>query len=172
MTRNVLPWGGNKYRFLSWVSGMVILLDQLSKAAVARWIPLHGSIPVISGLFDLTHLYNPGGAFGFLAGQGEGVRIFFFLFISSLAVIVILYFYHKTPPSYRLLSMALALILGGAVGNLIDRFRLGKVLDFLDFHVGDLHWPPFNVADSAITIGILILAWHLLFDKMPLEDRP
>ena len=171
MTRSASTWEGNKYRFLVWISGWVILLDQTTKAAVAKWIPLHGSIPVISGFFDLTHLYNPGGAFGFLAGQGEGVRKFFFLFISSLAVIVILYFYHKTPSGYRLLSMALALILGGAIGNLIDRFRLGRVLDFLDFYIGDLHWPPFNVADSAITVGIVVLAWHLLFDKMPVENK-
>jgi signal peptidase II len=156
-----------KYRFLAWISGTVILLDQITKAAVAKWMPVHGSIPVISGFFDITHIYNPGGAFGFLAGQGDNVRKFFFLFVSSLAVLLILYFYHKTPRSHRWLSFGLALILGGAIGNLMDRFRFGKVLDYLDFYIGELHWPAFNLADSAITVGIFILAWHLLFDKMP-----
>jgi signal peptidase II len=91
------------------------------------------------------------------------------LFVAAalLAIGLILYYYAHTPDTHRFLSLALALVLGGAVGNLIDRFRFGKVVDFLDVYVRGLHWPAFNVADSAITVGIFIFIYHLLFKKMP-----
>ena len=84
-----------------------------------------------------------------------------------LAIGLILYFYVHTPKTHLFLSLALALVFGGAVGNLIDRFRFGKVVDFLDVYVYDLHWPAFNVADSAITVGIVIFIYHLVLKKMP-----
>ncbi|MGD8293829.1 MAG: signal peptidase II, partial [Desulfobacterales bacterium] len=90
-----------------------------------------------------------------------------FLFISSLAVGLIFYFYKKTPSSQPILATGFALIFGGAIGNLIDRIRFGNVVDFLDFYIGNHHWPAFNVADSAITIGISIFIFHLLLKKVP-----
>ena len=78
-----------------------------------------------------------------------------------------LYFYNKTPKSFVLLSIGFALVIGGAVGNLIDRIRMGKVVDFLDFYIGNLHWPAFNVADSAVSIGMIIFVFHLVFKKLP-----
>jgi signal peptidase II len=149
------------------ISGPVILLDQISKAVVLNTMRLYESIPVIPGFFNLTHIHNPGGAFGFMAGQSLVVRTILFLVVSTLAIGLILHFYFKTPPTHPNLSAAFALIFGGAVGNLIDRLRFGKVVDFLDFYIGALHWPAFNVADSAITVGISVFVLHLLRNRMP-----
>ena len=157
----------NKYIRLIGVAGVVVLADQITKALIVKYLPLHKSITVIAGIFDITHILNPGGAFGLMAGMSAVVRTVVFLFISSLAVGLILYFYIKTPRGYALLATGFALIFGGAIGNLIDRVRFGMVVDFLDFYIGKYHWPAFNIADSAITVGIFIFIYHLLFKKMP-----
>jgi signal peptidase II len=157
----------NKYIKLAVIAGGVVLFDQLTKALVLRTVPLNTTIPVIGGFFNLTHIYNPGGAFGLMANLSATLRAIIFLFISSLAVAVIFYFYKKTPAHYTSLAAAFALIFGGAIGNLIDRIRLGMVIDFLDFYLGNWHWPAFNVADSAISIGIGIFLYHIVFKKMP-----
>ena len=156
-----------KYLKLFITAFVVILLDQITKAVVCETIPLHHSIPVIDGFFDFVHVRNPGGAFGFLADQSLYVRRFFFLFLSCFAVFLILLFYKKTPKANYLITTGLALILGGAVGNLIDRFRFGWVTDFLDFYIGNLHWPAFNVADSAISVGLILFIIHTLFCEKP-----
>lgn len=156
-----------KYAKLAAIAGSIVILDQAAKAVVLRHLPLYHSIPVIPGVFNLTHIHNPGGAFGFMSQQSSYVRNLLFLFISSLAICFIFYFYKSTPKTHPLLATGFALILGGAVGNLIDRLRFGKVVDFLDFYVGNYHWPAFNVADSAISIGVGIFLIHLLFKKMP-----
>ena len=152
---------------LMMVSGTIIVADQISKMIILRSIPLYETIPVIPGFFNMTHIHNPGGAFGFMAGQGPEVRSLLFLAMSSLAAVVVVFFYLRTPAAYSWLSTALLLIFGGAIGNMIDRFRFGEVVDFLDFYAGGYHWPAFNVADSGITVGMAILVYHLLFDKMP-----
>jgi len=149
------------------VVGGVVALDQLTKAIVQNTVPLYSSVAVIPGFFNITHVHNPGGAFGFLAGASDVVRTIMFLVVSLLAVALILWFFIKTPATHRWLAAGFALILGGAAGNLIDRVRFGKVIDFLDVYVGDLHWPAFNVADSAITVGIGIFVLHLFFKKLP-----
>ncbi len=159
----------NKYIRLVVVAGLVVLADQITKALIIKYLPLHKSITVIGGFFDITHILNPGGAFGLMANMSMVVRTVVFLFISSLAVGLILYFYIKTPPGFPFLAMGFALIFGGAIGNLIDRIRWGVVVDFLDFYIGKYHWPAFNVADSAITVGIFIFIYHLLLKKMPEE---
>ena len=156
-----------KYISLAIVSGAVVVADQITKALILKYLPLHHSITVVAGLFDITHILNPGGAFGLMADTSVVVRTVVFLFISSLAVGLILYFYIKTPPGYALLAAGFALIFGGAIGNLIDRVRFGMVVDFLDFYIGKYHWPAFNIADSAITVGLFIFLYHLLFKKLP-----
>jgi signal peptidase II len=156
-----------KYFRMLVVAGIVVVIDQLSKVIIFEMLPLYGTVSVIPGFFNITHIHNPGGAFGFLAGHSAVWRYFVFLFISSLAIGLIIYYYHKTPKTHILLSCGFALILGGAVGNMIDRVRMGIVIDFLDFYIGNLHWPAFNVADSAISIGITIFIYHLVFNKMP-----
>lgn len=156
-----------KYVRLLWIGGMVFLIDQITKGIVLSQLSLHSTIPVIDGLFNFTHVQNPGGAFGFLAGESQMIRSIVFLFISTMALVVILYFYHTTPLSHAMLSSAFALIFGGAAGNLLDRVRTGSVTDFLDFYIGQYHWPAFNVADSAICVGVVIFGIHVLFKKMP-----
>ena len=157
----------NKYLRLAVITGLVVLADQVTKALILAYLPYHQSITVVPGFFDITHIHNPGGAFGLMANMSVTVRTIVFLLASSLAVGLIFYFYIKTPSSYVFLAVGFALIFGGAIGNLIDRVRLGIVIDFLDVYIGDYHWPAFNIADSAITVGIFIFGYHLLFKKMP-----
>jgi len=156
------PWSK-----LIWIAAIAVLADQVTKAVVNHTIALYQTIVVIPGFFNLVHIRNPGGAFGFLSSQHPYLRIFFFLILSVVASGLVVYFYRQTPRNQPWLSTAFALIFGGAVGNLIDRFRLGKVIDFLDLYVGGWHWPAFNVADSCISIGMVIVLFHLLFRKWP-----
>ncbi len=149
------------------VGGGVVLADQITKSLISIYLTLYDHITVIEGFFNINHVLNPGGAFGFFATQSEGVRKFVFLFLSSIVALFILWLYRQTARSHIFLSYGLALIFGGAVGNLIDRFRFGKVVDFLDFYIGTAHWPAFNIADSAITIGMVILIYHVVLNKIP-----
>ena len=157
----------NKYVYLTLVVAAVVLGDQITKAIVLNNLPLYQSLTVIPGLFDITHIQNPGGAFGFLAGSSPVVRKLVFLFVTVMAMCLVFWFYVQTPTTHRFLATGFALIFAGAVGNLIDRIRLGKVVDFLDFYVGKYHYPAFNVADSAICVGIGIFLLHLVLKKMP-----
>jgi signal peptidase II len=156
-----------KYYRLFIIAGLVLIFDQITKAIVLEAMPLYDSITIIPGFFNLTHIHNPGGAFGFLARQSSSVRHVVFIFLSSVAMCVIFYFYRRTPRSHPLLASGFALIMGGAIGNLIDRIRFEKVVDFLDFYIGKYHWPAFNVADSAISVGIGIFIYHIVFNKIP-----
>ncbi len=155
-----------KYVKLAVISGLVVVFDQVTKFLISSKLLLHHSITVIPGFFSITHILNPGGAFGFMANQNSSLRSLVFLVISSLAVCLIFYFYKNTPKTQPWLASGFALVFGGAVGNLIDRFRFGKVVDFLDVYIGSYHWPVFNIADSAISIGIGIFLFHLLFRKI------
>jgi signal peptidase II len=149
------------------IAGLVVVLDQTTKLLVLAKMPLYHSITVIHGFFNLTHIRNPGGAFGFMAAGSPGIRNLLFVGASAIAMGLIVYFYRSTPKTYPYLAAALAMIFGGAVGNLIDRLRFGEVVDFLDVYVGAYHWPAFNVADSGITVGITIFIAHLVLGKMP-----
>ena len=157
----------NKYTKLVVISGMVVILDQITKFLILKNLPLFHSTTVIPGFFNITHILNPGGAFGFMAHQNSHFRSLLFLLASSIAICFIYFFYKNVSKTQPLLASGLALIFGGAVGNLIDRVRFGKVVDFLDFYIGSHHWPAFNVADSAITVGITVFMFHLLFKKLP-----
>jgi len=156
-----------KYIRLAAIAGSIVVSDQIVKAVIKRMIPLYHSITVIPGFFDLTHIQNPGGAFGLLSDQSPVVRVIVFVVLASVAVGVIFYLYCQTDESLPFLAAGLAMIMGGAVGNLIDRIRFGRVVDFLDFHIGTLHYPSFNVADSAVSIGITVFLFHLVFNKIP-----
>jgi len=156
----------NRYVKLMFIAGSICILDQVTKALIVATIGVFDTITIIPGFFNLTHIYNPGGAFGFLSRSTSELRHLFFLISSFVAMGLILFLYAKTPPQQRLLELALALILGGAFGNIIDRIRIGKVIDFLDVYIKNFHWPAFNVADSAITIGICLFMYHLLFIEL------
>ncbi len=132
---------------------VVILLDQASKITMSQYL-LYGQSEAITSYFNLVMVYNKGAAFSFLSDQ-PGWQRYFFTAVSVLASLFILWML-KRNPTQRLFCWALALILGGAIGNLIDRIAYGHVIDFLDLHVGGWHWPAFNVADSAITLGAIL----------------
>jgi signal peptidase II len=140
---------------------LLVGLDQLTKAWILATLRLHEGFPVIDGFFNIIHVRNPGAAFGFLAGASPAFRSVFFIAVTLTAVILILNYLRRTRIGDLSLVFSLALILSGAVGNLIDRVRFGEVVDFLDVYVGVHHWPAFNVADAAITTGAALLA--LLF---------
>lgn len=140
-----------------WLAGLVLLLDQLTKAMVTDNLVAYRDVIPLTGFFNLVHVHNTGAAFSLFADQGGWQRAFFVV-LASVAAGVILYLLRKTR-GQPLFNAALALILGGAVGNLLDRVLYGHVIDFLDFYVGTWHWPAFNVADSAITVGAALLIW-------------
>lgn len=142
----------------------IILADQVTKAIVVRSMRLGQSIPIVPGYFDLTFVLNPGAAFSLLAELPEWIRTPFFILISVAAVILIAVYRARHLRAHRLASVSLGLILGGAVGNLIDRVRYGVVVDFLDVHVYQYHWPVFNVADSAISVGVTLLLIDMLLE--------
>ncbi len=135
---------------------LVVLLDQLTKMWVVNSFLLYESREVIPGLFNLTYLTNKGAAFGFLAGITSSWLHYFFLGLTSVALIFVGVAYFRMRKDHILYGPALALIAGGATGNVIDRIRFGAVVDFLDFYVAGHHWPAFNVADSSIMVGVAL----------------
>jgi signal peptidase II len=142
----------------------IVLTDQATKAFIVRNMRLGQSIPIVPGYFDLTFVLNPGAAFSLLATLPEKIRNPFFIGISIAAAVLIIIYRTRHLGAHRLASVSLGLILGGAVGNLIDRIRYGVVVDFLDAHVHQYHWPVFNVADSAISVGVTLLLIEMLLE--------
>ncbi|HYH08506.1 MAG TPA: signal peptidase II [Thermoanaerobaculia bacterium] len=135
----------------------VIILDIWTKALVLARIDLYEAIPVIPNFFQLVHVRNTGAAFG-IGANAASKLVPILLNVGAIAVFCVVVVYAlRTAVTDRLLQTGLHLILGGAIGNLVDRFRFGYVVDFLDVYVGNYHWPAFNVADSAICIGIALL---------------
>jgi signal peptidase II len=156
----------NKYIWFSAIVAAIIFVDQLTKYVVLQRFRLHESVRIIPGFFDLTYVRNPGAAFGFLAGAPGMWRSIFFISISLAALAVILVLVRQAHD--RLPLFAFALIGGGAVGNLIDRVRFGEVVDFIDWYYRTYHWPTFNIADSAISLGVGLLVIDMLFPKKQL----
>lgn len=146
-----------KYRLTLIISGTVLILDQITKALVHNLMPLYHSIEIVPNFVHLTYIRNTGAAFGFLAGSRSTLRMAFFLLVSIVAIACIVYLLKNLRPNRNIPTVSLSLILGGAIGNLIDRLRMGEVIDFIDLHWHRLHWPAFNVADSAISIGVILL---------------
>ncbi len=144
---------------------LVAGLDQLSKWYISSTMSLHASYPVIDGFFNITYVRNPGAAFGFLANAAPLFRSGFLITVSVAAIVMILWYLARGRSVGVLLTSALALITGGAAGNLIDRVWFGNVIDFLDVYAGAWHWPTFNVADSAISIGAVLLVVEMFRRK-------
>ena len=161
----------NKYQWVAATAGSVLFLDQLTKQLVMALIPQHRAIPIIPGFFDLTNVRNPGAAFGFLAGAQGWWRTAFFIAVSIVALVVIALLIQRSADRRSVVSFSL--VAGGAVGNLVDRIRFGAVVDFIDWYYRSWHWPAFNIADSAITIGVGLLAVEMLFleKKGPRETQ-
>lgn len=146
-----------KYRLALIVGSTILVLDQITKALVANLMHLYQAIEIVPNFVHLTYLKNTGAAFGVLAGTRSPLRMAFFVLVSSVAIGCVLYLLKNLRPGRTSLVASLSLILGGAVGNLIDRLRMGEVIDFIDLHWHHFHWPAFNVADSSITIGVILL---------------
>ncbi len=156
-----------RYILFATIAIVGILIDQITKIAVDRSMQLFDSIPIIEQFFHLTYVRNRGAAFSFLSNASW--RLPFFISISIIAAIVILVAFQKMRDDQKLAHTSLALIFSGAVGNLIDRVRLGEVIDFLDAHWYRHHWPAFNVADSLICVGVFLLAIDMLLEEKRLK---
>ncbi|ACM18760.1 lipoprotein signal peptidase [Geotalea daltonii FRC-32] len=152
-----------KYIVFSAIAVLVIIIDQLTKLYIDRVMDLHSSITVIENFFNITYMRNKGAAFSFLSNFSY--RIPFFILVSVVAILVILSVVYRLRQDQKFAVVSLALIFAGALGNLIDRVRLGEVIDFLDVHWYRHHWPAFNVADSAICVGVFLLAVDMYLEE-------
>ncbi len=160
-----------RYLLLGLLSLAIVVLDQVMKVYVMETMRLHESIPVIANLFSITYIRNPGAAFGFLSSSSSSFRFVFFGLTSVFAVGLLGMILVRMPKEDWMGRLSVAGILGGAIGNLLDRLRYGEVIDFLDFYINGYHWPAFNVADSAITVGVVFLILHFALEKEP-EPSP
>jgi signal peptidase II len=152
---------------LRWIYGalalLILILDQGVKQLVVATLDLSERVQLVPGFLALLHTRNTGGAFGILRGIPEGMRWIVFLAVPAVILVLVVWYSLRTPPRPATPQVALALILGGAVGNFLDRLRLGYVVDFVLLHWRDsgLEWPAFNVADSCILVGVFMLCLHL-----------
>lgn len=158
---------GVKGRYLL-LSLAVLVLDQWTKWLVDLHLPEYTVRPLVPGFLNLTHVENTGVAFGLFAGAGQGAGSWLLAALGLAALGLVSVYFWRVPRDQHLLQTALALVLGGAVGNLIDRVAAGAVTDFIDFYVGTWHWHTFNIADSAISVGIVLIAW----DSLRPQRRP
>jgi signal peptidase II len=147
------------FRLLAIVTAVILVLDQATKLYVDAHFELYESVPVIKGWFHLTYIRNQGAAFGILSNSS--LRVPFFVAVAVIALLVILWYLRQLRADQTLGAFSLALIFAGALGNLIDRVRLGEVIDFLDVFWNHHHWPAFNVADSAICVGVTLMIWEM-----------
>jgi len=156
----------NKYVLLFFVSGVLIVMDQYTKLMVSLHIPLNYSVKVVEDFFNLTHIRNSGVAFGLFASQQSEYKALMFIAISTIAIIAILVIFHQTPKEKKMVQTGLILIFSGAIGNLIDRILHGEVIDFVDFFINRHHFPAFNIADSCITVGVIMMVIDLFFGEV------
>jgi signal peptidase II len=136
-------------------------MDQLTKYLVSRFISLYQIITVIPGFFNLTRVHNRGAIFGFLGNTSNPLALIFLNLGALFAFAIVAYYFIKTPPEMVLARISFALIISGALGNIIDRVFRSYVIDFLDFYLNKFHWPFFNLADSCITVGAILLIYNL-----------
>jgi signal peptidase II len=146
---------------------ILVLADQVTKSLISRSIYLNSRVEVIPGFFQLVHIRNKGAIFGFFNQSGSQLVYLLLTIASFIALGLVIYYFFKAPASEKFLRVYLSLILAGALGNFIDRLFRGYVVDFLDFSIRGWHWPSFNVADSCITIGALMLVSVFLFKRSP-----
>jgi signal peptidase II len=164
--------GPIRYLLLALFAGAIIAIDQATKLTIMDSMRLNESISIVPNLFSLTYIRNPGAAFGLLAGSSNAFRMVFFGVTSLFALALLGTILFRLPAKDWVGQISIAGILGGAIGNLIDRLRYGEVIDFLDVYVGTYHWPAFNIADSAISVGVVFLIIHFAFEKKDLSLLP
>jgi signal peptidase II len=163
------PHAMRKYYLL--ISMAVIVLDRVTKLWVEHSIQLHDSIRIIPGFFSFTHIENRGAAFGIFNDSPAPWKVGMLVAFSVLALVIVSRLLWKNSHCISSTGVGLALILGGAIGNLWDRVAAGHVTDFLLFYIGTHEWPAFNVADSSIVVGAALLVLEILFAKTPAEER-
>ena len=156
-----------KYLLPAIISLSVIVLDQCTKYLIIKSFALYQSLTVIEHYLTIVHTRNRGIAFGLFSGPGSGMRVFLLIATSLLAIVFILYLLSSLKGKHTYATVTLSFILGGAIGNLIDRIRWGAVVDFIDLHWYHYHWPAFNCADSAISIGLVLLIIGIITKKFP-----
>ena len=156
--------GRTNARFAMWmvVAAVVAVADQATKWAIVEWVPLYDKVP-INSFINITHQKNPGAAFSFLADAGGWQRWFFIVLSSVVSVVIAVWLWRIRDAGYNVLSAGLALVLGGAVGNLVDRVLLGHVTDFIQVWFGNWAFPSFNIADAGISVGAAFLIIDALF---------
>jgi signal peptidase II len=157
----------NRYRLATLWAVVMVALDQATKLWVASTIDVWTGFPVIPGFFNMVHVLNRGAAWGFLDSEHIDWQRPLFIVVTLIALGFIGYMLRSTNGQDRWMITGLGLIAGGAVGNLLDRVRLGVVVDFLDFYVGSSHWPAFNVADCALTVGAGCIILSMVFNRRP-----
>jgi len=167
----VSSWDKRKYLTITAVTIIVVILDQITKEIIDRSLELSQYITIIPNFVDIHYIRNTGAAFGIMSRLPDGARIPFLVGVSIVAMALILYLFVKAESNRKNYIFSLSLILAGALGNLIDRIWLGEVRDFIDLHIYNLHWPIFNVADSAITIGIILLGYELLIVEPKMSKK-
>lgn len=140
-------------------------LDLVTKLLVLQTMPVGSQIPILHGFFNLVHVHNKGAAFSLLNSISVGFTRPFFIVTTGLVLGVVGYLWWRLPKTNWPAALGYSLIMAGAVGNLIDRVRLGEVVDFLDFYWGRYHWPAFNVADSLVCLGAAVLVWVILTEE-------
>jgi signal peptidase II len=156
-----------KYHII--IAGMIVTLDRMTKWLVAQRITLHDSVDVIPGIFRLTHVQNQGAAFGLFSDSPSEWKVAMLILFSVAALAVVSALLWRNGNALNATAIALSLVFGGALGNLWDRVANGRVIDFLDFYVGSHHWPAFNIADSAIVVGALLLLSEIFL--APQEEK-
>jgi signal peptidase II len=154
-----------KFAFFLLILLAGLALDQVTKYVVVNTMPLGYQIPLIQGFFNLVHIHNRGAAFGLLANWSLSFTRVFFIATTGVVVAVVGYLWWRLPAGQWQAALGYSLIITGALGNLIDRVRLGEVIDFLDFYWGGYHWPAFNVADSLVCLGAALLVWVILREE-------
>ena len=150
----------------------VVVLDQISKTLVTGALKVHESVPLIQGFFNLVHVRNRGMAFGMLSRSQADMAVWFLVGASCIAIGLLLFWFFRLKENDTRMTLGLSLILGGAIGNLIDRVRFREVVDFLDVFWRSYHWPAFNVADAAITVGTFWVAISLIFRPSSTDQSP
>jgi signal peptidase II len=146
---------------------LILILDRATKLAITSRFDLGQPVSVIDGAFNITYVQNTGVAFGILSAFSSPVKSLFLCLVAATAAVAVIVFSMRNSPRNRLMQGALGLILAGALGNLYDRMNYGYVIDFLEFHARDFYWPSFNVADTAISIGVVLLAWEMFRNEAP-----
>jgi signal peptidase II len=164
-----MPHAMRKFHLL--IALAIVCLDRISKLAIAKSISLHESIQVLPGFFRITHVENRGAAFGLFADSPSEWKIAVLVLFSIVALVIVSALLWHNSHSMSTTGIGLALIMGGALGNLWDRLVSGRVVDFLLFYIGRYQWPAFNVADSAIVIGAGLLVFEILFTKSPAQEK-